>query len=257
MHRGSRQTRRIATTVTARVVATLFGNSLSKRRMAPFFHRYVQAFPLALALSAANGAAAQQIVEPERATRTHDGFYLRLGAGFAYTNHAFDGTALDFSATARGLAIANELSLGGTVARGLVFGAGFFSHVTPAPKSGDLDFRDRTGKVTLDPSYFSVFGVFADYYFDPRGGLHVQGALGLSTLRSGRSEHAGRTVTGEQDATGVGATLGVGHEWWIHDEWSLGVLFRLAYGALKFDDRGNEWSHSLIAPALLLSATYH
>ena len=52
--------------------------------------------------------------------------------------------------------------------------------------------------------------------------------------------------------------LGVGYEWWVGDEWSLGLLGRISYGSMSgSDDRGVSWTHTTYAPALLLSATYN
>jgi hypothetical protein len=53
--------------------------------------------------------------------------------------------------------------------------------------------------------------------------------------------------------------LGFGYEWWIGDEWSMGVLGRLSIAVLgEEDDRGRDFSRVAVAsPAFLLSVTYH
>jgi hypothetical protein len=116
----------------------------------------------------------------------------------------------------------------------------------------------REGEVDFETSYFSIFGVLGDYYLNPEQGFHLQAALGLSSLRSGRGELSRATVASQHNASGLGAMIGVGNEWWVGKEWSIGVLGRLTYGALQAeDDGGAEWTHSILVPALLFSATYH
>jgi hypothetical protein len=52
--------------------------------------------------------------------------------------------------------------------------------------------------------------------------------------------------------------LGVGYDFWVADEWSLGVLGRFLYGSMSgSDDRGVSWTHSTYAPAALLTATFN
>jgi hypothetical protein len=49
--------------------------------------------------------------------------------------------------------------------------------------------------------------------------------------------------------------LGVGDEWWISDDFSIGVLGRLTAGFMSGDRDGVTWNHTAWAPAVLLVAT--
>jgi hypothetical protein len=57
--------------------------------------------------------------------------------------------------------------------------------------------------------------------------------------------------------------VGFGHEWWVGDQWSLGILGRVTYGSLTGKEEfrslpsDTEWSHSVLAPSVLMSVTYH
>ena len=52
--------------------------------------------------------------------------------------------------------------------------------------------------------------------------------------------------------------LGAGYEFWISDQWSLGLLGRFTFGVTQgADNRNVDWSHVSYAPALLIGATYH
>lgn len=68
---------------------------------------------------------------------------------------------------------------------------------------------------------------------------------GLSTTHKGN--------TSDDDPTGLVTAIGVGYDFWVAPEWSLGVMGRFAYAPLKRDDL----TFSTIAPALLFTVTYH
>jgi hypothetical protein len=173
------------------------------------------------------------------APRTHDGFYMQVTGGVGY--YKVSGEA---DASISGLTFPNfGLMMGGTLAPGLVLGGGFFVDYSSSPSieqggvSGDLG----TAQLLLG------LGAHADYYLDPaKGGLHFQGFLGWGGLEETEG-------TGGSDPTGLVIALGAGYDWWIGDEWSVGVLGRLAYAPLKFNDA----SYTTIAPALLGTLTWH
>lgn len=175
--------------------------------------------------------------------KTHDGFYLQLNAGLGYLSSSAEaaGTKVTYS----GVTIPSSLLIGGTVGP-LVIGGAFFGDYAPSPSasvngSAAMSFTDVT--MTL-----IGIGMFADYYVDPHGGLHFQpfvGWGGLNTSYKGNS--------GGSDPTGLVLALGGGYDWWVGDEWSIGVMGRLAYAPLSL----NSVSYNTIAPAILATFTYH
>lgn len=178
---------------------------------------------------------------------THDGFYLRLAFGLGFfndsiTSETFDG---DIDFTIRGFTTASEFMLGGTVARGLVLGGGFLSGLVPAPEaevggiSGDLDTS----------LFFFMLGPFIDYYFDPNEGFHLQVLVGVAALSADDEDI--------DVAVGGGFGIGLGHEWWVADQWSIGILGRLAFASMKIDDSFLEEQHRAVQAAALFTATYH
>ncbi|HMR08174.1 MAG TPA: hypothetical protein PKA88_20475, partial [Polyangiaceae bacterium] len=60
-------------------------------------------------------------------------------------------------------------------------------------------------------------------------------------------------------AVGFGAALGVGYEMWVADEWSIGALGRVQFisTAVEFETIKADIKYQTVAPALLLTATYH
>jgi hypothetical protein len=112
----------------------------------------------------------------------------------------------------------------------------------------------------LDPGLRSgsLIGPFFDHYFDPAGGLHIQAALGLAILTPRVFGHSS-TEQSEYVAIGGGLMLGAGYEWWVGDEWSLGVLGRTTIMVLGGKDEvGVHWLHVAVTnPGLLVTLTYH
>lgn len=221
------------------------------RRLAAFFLAFV---PLGVAVPALADVAPSSPIPPGGSPdrggtgiREHDGFYLRLGLGPGFSFGSVDaaGTSVDV----KGVHVGTELALGTTLAPGLVVGGGSFSMVVPAPK-----YEASGTSFTAGTHHVSGVGPFVDYYRDPHGGLHLQGALLLSgayvTAKDGRESAFG---------VGFGAMIGAGYEVWIGDQWSVGPVFRLAYyrDKPKGSDTKIETTLSLVAPTLLVGLTYH
>ena len=176
--------------------------------------------------------------------QTHDGFYLQLDAGLGYLSTTASSDAGGGELTFSGLSTPFALLLGGTVGP-VVIGGGFFADHAPSPSAkiegSDLDLGDVS--LTL----FGV-GLFADYYVDPHGGLHIQPFLGFGALEASRDG-----ASGGSDPTGPVLAIGVGYDFWVADEWSIGVMGRFAYAPLKLD----EVNYNTIAPAVLATFTFH
>jgi hypothetical protein len=174
--------------------------------------------------------------------RTHDGFYLHLDAGLGYLSTSAEsrGSEVNFS----GVTLPSALMLGGTVGP-VAIGGGFFGDYAFSPSMEINGVESELEDVSL---MLVGIGVFADYYVDPHGGLHFQpfvGWGGLSFSSDGNS--------GGSDPTGLVLALGAGYDWWVADEWSIGVMGRIAYAPLSL----NDVSYTTIAPALLATFTYH
>jgi hypothetical protein len=190
----------------------------------------------------------------ERVQR-HDGFYLRYANGPGLLVDSIDAGAAG-SARLSGLGLTGEFLVGGTPAPGVVLFAGSAGALVPSRSAGALvpspkltiDGRAVDGPDVLS---LSILGAGADYYFDPEAGWHVQGMLGFATLVPISGGDIG-------DArSGVGLVLGGGHEWWIGEEWSLGILARVAYCRLGYTDLDLRERHHLFVPGLIGALTYH
>jgi hypothetical protein len=197
---------------------------------------------LGMGVVVAGVAAPSGVARADGGAREHDGLYLRIGLGPGYTIGS--SSVGDASESGGGVAINSELALGGTVAPGLVVGGGTFPMVVPAPSYGGVDAGGH---------HLSATGVFADYYFDPARGLHAQAAL---LFVAGYRESAGAVGSGV--GFGFGAMLGIGYEFWLGNQWSLGPLLRFTYYHWSAEtDDGTSLGMDLVTPALLLAVTYH
>ena len=192
---------------------------------------------------------------PDPTRHTHDGFYLRMGIGGGYLS---DKSSIDgpfgngTDRSTRGSAVAFELSLGGTPLPGFVVGVGIASCTVPNPttKTGDVKSTDADAQLNL-----STMGLLADYYFDPSGGAHAQAIVGFGGLDA---TNKNGDIAGEKPS-GFAMTFGGGYEWWVGEQWGIGVLGRLTYASLTWTSDSNtiETRHRVVVPAVLFTATYH
>lgn len=191
----------------------------------------------ALTLSLGNTAEAQ--VED---IRTHNGFYLQLTGGLGYVSTSVDAPG---DPSMGGMALDTSLLLGGTPIPGLAIGGGLMIDYLPSPGS-EVNGMDSPTPITSQ--YLIGIGLFADFYPDPKGGLHFQGFAGWGGVESSVDGDVGGS-----DPTGLVMSIGGGYDVFITDELSVGGLARLGFAPLSF----NDVSYTSIAPALLGTLTYH
>jgi hypothetical protein len=150
-----------------------------------------------------------------------------------------------------GAVVSIALRLGGTLFPGFVLGGGFVSNQMVNPKFKDL----RTGE-TFSGSDNSLdlgeFQVFALYYPMPSRGLHFLLSAGYGTL----SVSDGYTSR-DLDMEGLVLGGGVGYDFWVSSQWSLGPAFVLTYGMLDGKNDELDRSGTFSAPVLAFTATYH
>jgi hypothetical protein len=173
--------------------------------------------------------------------RTHDGFYMQLDAGLGYLSTSASVRGSDEKLS--GLSFPTAILLGGTVGP-VVIGGGFVTDYVASPSA---KLNGQSGALTGVNLYMFSVGVFADIYPNPSGGFHIQPYIGYAGLTL---EYNGYTGSGP---SGMVLAAGVGYDWWVGDEWSIGIMGRMAYAPLSINGVG--WS--TVAPALLATFTYH
>jgi hypothetical protein len=260
----------LRTAVLAPSKAPLAATSVRARRLSvlTFLVAVSPASLLSLAaaqdLSAAPGLSGPVGPPPDEGARVHDGFYLRASSGFAVYDERFEADGLppggSFEGRNRGFATVSDLAIGGTVAPGWVIGGGIFSADLVASTLRTSGDGLAAPPAELDPGLrnVSVFAPFVDWYPNVRGGFHARAALGLSTLTPRVFGHPA-TERSEYLALGGGLVLGAGYDWWVADEWSIGVMSQVVARLMTGrDDDDVKWTHlATTTPGLYVSLTYH
>jgi hypothetical protein len=214
-------------------------------------------------LSAAPGLSGPIGPPPDAGARVHDGFYFRIASGFSVLDERLESDEVagsNIEARNRGIASLSDLAIGGTVAPGWVVGGGIYSLdlVASTLRSDESSLEPIPTEIDPGLRSLALLAPFVDWYPNVRGGFHAQAALGLATLVPRVFGHPATTQSG-YSAVGGALLLGTGYEWWVADEWSIGVLTQLGVRVLRGeDDAGRSWTHLITnSPSLCVSLTYH
>jgi hypothetical protein len=206
----------------------------------------------------------------DQTVRRHDGFYARLALGIGgligsrTEDYAPFDEVLRLEGDVSGIAQVGALMLGGTVAEGLVLGGGVWGANAPATTyEGDIQNLAvnrvaEAEQADVGLASVSVLGPFLAWYPDPMGGLHGEVAAGFALASiNGFSELRGSDVLEIEDyeGGGWGVVLGVGYDFWIGEQWSLGVLGRVSYASVGQTSDTNTLTAFI--PAIAGTVTYH
>jgi outer membrane autotransporter protein len=190
-------------------------------------------------------------VGPTPGVHEHDGFFFRFGLGFASVKATgSDETNNDFEISGGGIAPA--IMIGGTPAAGLVIGGAIVGYALPDPtfKANGTEAPTDSGSARL-----STVGLFATFYPNPEQGLYFDVLLGYAE-GDYEFEIAGYTQTSDT-STGYAIGAGVGYDFWVGEQWSLGPAFRIHYADLKYEDGSDKEEWSVLAPTLSFMVTLH
>ena len=183
---------------------------------------------------------------------THDGFFLRMAVG-----PGGGGVGLDIpdqpeqSYAGGGWTI--SVDVGGAVTRDLVLfgrlrGAWLIS---PALRIGGDEVPGSDGRLVDQ----GLFGAGLNYYVMPLN-LYFGGALGFASVEAVRTRSNGEDVR-DSSRIGFGIDLDVGKEWWVSDNWGLGVALKFSLSSVPASE--DRPRHSIFGGgflALLFTATY-
>lgn len=171
------------------------------------------------------------------ASFTHDRFYLRgalgLGVGRLSGNWEPEGLLPDEAGESKvrasGVMPQFQLFFGGTPRRGLVVGGGASGSTAINPNGRLMGYalEDFSGSRF---HYFDVF-FFTDYFLNPQTGFHLLGLVGPGGVAVGSPNLRYRL-----SAAGLSFGAGVGYDFWVGSELSVGPLLSLRYAFLSGDD---------------------
>jgi hypothetical protein len=195
----------------------------------------------------------------------HDGFMLRLALGFGGASSKWspkDSSLSDTKISGGGASF--SIDLGSSVAENLVLHARIADLVVVSPK---FSVDGMTGDTVDDLNYGAVLIAPAlTYYFMPIN-LYLTAAIGFSTI----TMQSDKASIDKNSKIGFGLNFDVGKEWWVSDNWALGVAGRFWYTTASIDQGGGDsfssssglsnsvdlvYDASFAGAAILFSATY-
>lgn len=253
--------------------------------------------PLVLKLTATSGAAAVVVPPPPppgqgdqppppakklepppesaaaAGANTHDGFFLRVGAGLAIHKTSVKispaaNSSLHTTVELSGSGAAFDIQIGGAVAKGVVLAGDLGGHVINKPSSkitdssiGSFNSNSTEEKATLT---YSRVGAVIVVYPNNTGGFHLFGGGGFGTYLFKPDDSAQDKIS----ASGGQVNAGVGYEGWVGKEWSLGGLLRLDVPFLSSTQNttnngrvpnGVDLKYEVtgVIPSILLNFTYN
>jgi hypothetical protein len=184
---------------------------------------------------------------PQAPVNIHDGFYLRLHLGFGFTSVTgtdSTGSQLVLSGASGSLGMAIGAALGSNL---IIFGNFFGTSITdPDVKIDGVSQGTGKGSATM-----VGFGVGLAYYVVPSN-VYLSAAVGTTQFSVSNSNGA----TGYKSDFGIGLQTMLGKEWWISDDWGIGVAGELLLASMK-DQTDTSTTWTTAAFSLLFSATYN
>jgi hypothetical protein len=197
----------------------------------------------------------------------HDGFFLRLSSGFSSwseslktekDSNVYGGTV---EGKSTGIASSGDVTIGGNVSRSLVLAGSFQTTSLLASTFRQTESSVAAAPAELDPGLreLFLFGPAILYYPNDRGGFFLEGGLGVAVLTPGNAAGVNRADGKKYAAGGLGLSLSIGQQWFIAEQFSVGVRARLS-GAVAAgkDQAGVRWIHVVGAsPAVLFDIVYH
>jgi len=193
--------------------------------------------------SFSGGAPRSQAVGAGYGAHQHDGFYLRLDLGAGYMAQSLSDVDMKISGGAGSFGVA----LGGAVAENLIVAGHLFTNgiVNPSISSGGTSVS-----ATDSSSSMVGLGPQLTYYFMPNN-VYVSG-----TLAATRLSLTNNGVTGNSE-WGIGTRLALGKEWWVSDNWGLGLAGLFSWSSNKNDGSAGAPTISTWGLGVAFSATYN
>ena len=205
---------------------------------------FVASAAICVGLLGSSAALAQEATAP--GVHEHDGFMLRLAIGGGYGQSST--TVLNESWAISGPGSLFSLALGGRVTDSLIihgemYGATLFS---PKFKIGGQTF-EAIGDTSLT---MAGLGPGVTYYFMPIN-LYASATIAASFLSL---QHGGASGSAKP---GFGTNIMVGKEWWVSDNWGIGLAGQFLFQKNSDTGPGADISWTSLGGGLAFSATYN
>jgi len=188
--------------------------------------------------------------EASSGAHLHDRFYLRFGVGSGYAHDQLRSEYIIFSyeGEAQGASVVGELSAGWSLKPGLIVGGGIYFEQVADPKI-TVEGQDVSDDVSVGT--LVLVGPMIEWYPNAKGGFHLGGAVGGARINV--KDESGQTK--DNSPVGGGGMFGIGYDFWVADEWSVGVAGR--FTGARMEDSDANITHTWSAGSLLVNATYN
>jgi hypothetical protein len=174
----------------------------------------------------------------------HEGFFIRPELGIGYVNSSASQRGSDVAVY--GGASDFSLAVGGALKENLILAGHLYTTAASDPDMELNGFKVSTRDTT---SGLVGIGPQLTYYFMPLN-LYVSGTLAITRLVTKTNGVEGKTDVG------LGARFAAGKEWWVSDNWGLGVAAHLGLSSNK--DQGPDAPRiGTWTSGIAFSATYN
>lgn len=198
--------------------------------------------------SVSHGQVAPTVEAGEEDTKhKHDGFYLRLTTGVGSTTSIEETEVGELSFS--GMSGNTTLGIGYAVVENLIINLDIFASSVADP-TVEIDGKD-VGAVDAEVTITNI-GVGATYYIMPAN-VYLTGSIALATGSVG----SGRVKV--ESETGYGINVAIGKEWWVSDNWGIGVAGQLFHTVLPDENliTGEVFDLKTTSIGILFSATFN
>lgn len=191
--------------------------------------------------------------QPAPGAHAHDGLFLRFtgGPGFGVYNGTGDVVTIDGAIITdpsnEGSQVGGSISLGGSIGENLILHGDIWLSIISTEKKNNQLYQEFGT---------AVVGIGITHYWMPVN-IYVTGSLGMANsflvLHDGASGQKDEDLARDL-ATGVGAAVMVGKEWWVSANWALGVALQGEFTYAEDEDSNLIFRHG--GAKVLFSATY-
>lgn len=199
---------------------------------------------LGIALAALLASAPAQAQAPRGGVHTHDGFFLQMDLGLGGVRTSAEQGGMEVKAS--GGAGEFSVGVGGALTPSLIVAGQLWGVANPDPTVKVNGVEVDNGDTTVS---LSGIGVQLVYYVMPLNlYLSVTPSLTQLTFDDGK--------TSEDSETGFGMKFAVGKEWWVSDNWAIGLNGQFAFSTNDSKYAGEpSWGTRWFGVAF--SATYN
>lgn len=194
-----------------------------------------------------------EVAGPKPGSRTHDGLFLRLTAGYGYGGFGGSGSvkvpgttgAVASAPSDHGDRFNGAFQIGGTVAPNLILHADLWGSGVGPRKRGDRYSELALGSIALGMTYYVMpWNLFVTGSVGPATSVYVQ-------HDATQDDHTKATTA--DLGTGIGVRATVGKEWWVSDNWALGVALQGDFA----HTRGDDANFTVGGGTVLFTATFN